>query len=280
MEIAKQRVRLERVEETMLIPLLARALETRRRKGLVDDPKSAAVLAAIDYDFRKIHDRRGLVGCCLRTLAFDSWATAFLAAHPTGTIVEIGVGLNSRFERIDNGAATWIEIDVEPAIAVRRRFFEEGPRRTFFAGSVFDTAWIEHVQSVARGPLFFSIEAVLLYFPADQVRQVFERMAAAFPGAILACDVITRWMYEHQAGELLKQLDARFEWYLDDLTELCTWAPGLTIDEVVTFSDLAVAHRRRLPLYLLAWGPILHWWRPELSQSYRMLRCRFGPGPT
>jgi O-methyltransferase involved in polyketide biosynthesis len=35
---------------------------------------------------------------------------AWLTQHPTGTIIEIGCGLNTQFERLDNGQAQWFEL--------------------------------------------------------------------------------------------------------------------------------------------------------------------------
>lgn len=43
----------------------------------------------------------------LRTVLFDRWVADFLAAHPDGTVVEIGTGLNTRYERLDNGRGRW-----------------------------------------------------------------------------------------------------------------------------------------------------------------------------
>lgn len=36
----------------------------------------------------------------LRTAALDQWIGEFLAEHPAGTVVEIGTGLNTRFDRL------------------------------------------------------------------------------------------------------------------------------------------------------------------------------------
>ena len=55
---------------------------------------------------------------CLKPSSFllaarvDSWVCAFLALNPYGTVIELGVGLNSRFERTDNGHARWFELDL------------------------------------------------------------------------------------------------------------------------------------------------------------------------
>ncbi len=58
----------------------------------------------------------GLVGV-IRTAVFDVWVRDFLAEHPGGTVVELGTGLNTRFERVDNGTVHWIDLDLPPAFA-------------------------------------------------------------------------------------------------------------------------------------------------------------------
>jgi hypothetical protein len=38
-------------------------------------------------------------------VSLDHWVTRWLDSNPTGTVVEVGSGLNTRYERIDNGTA-------------------------------------------------------------------------------------------------------------------------------------------------------------------------------
>lgn len=64
----------------------------------------------------------------------------FLATHHTGTVVEIGTGLNTRHERVDNGQAHWFDLDLHDVIELRRAFFVNTPRRTMIAASVTDGA--------------------------------------------------------------------------------------------------------------------------------------------
>ena len=46
----KHQVRLGAVQQTLFIPLAARAAETRRKHPVLRDPKAAEMLASIDYD--------------------------------------------------------------------------------------------------------------------------------------------------------------------------------------------------------------------------------------
>jgi O-methyltransferase involved in polyketide biosynthesis len=39
----------------------------------------------------------------------DGWVRRFIAQHPTATVVELGTGLNTRFDRLDNGTAPHTE---------------------------------------------------------------------------------------------------------------------------------------------------------------------------
>lgn len=86
----KHAARLGKVQQTLLIPLYSRAVQTRAKQGLPHDPKAIEMIKAIDYDFAQFDDGPSPLGATLRTRIMDVWAREFLAAHPTGTVVEIG----------------------------------------------------------------------------------------------------------------------------------------------------------------------------------------------
>ncbi|HBZ19782.1 MAG TPA: hypothetical protein DEO60_01525 [Bacteroidales bacterium] len=46
-------------------------------------------------------------------------------------IKNIGCGLDTRFERIDNGKLKWFDIDFPEVIKLRGRFMNENSRRIF-----------------------------------------------------------------------------------------------------------------------------------------------------
>jgi hypothetical protein len=84
------------VQQTLFIPLAARARETRRRRPVLRDPKAAQILASVDFDTQKYGRGWGGRVTVLRTVIFDGWVSDFLTAHPGGTVVELGTGLNTR----------------------------------------------------------------------------------------------------------------------------------------------------------------------------------------
>ncbi|MFD2178547.1 class I SAM-dependent methyltransferase [Veronia pacifica] len=235
----KKTVTLGSVQETLLIPLLGRAQETSRPNGLLSDPRAQEIIDQLDYDFSKWRGDSSLAVACVRTRIFDDIALRFLEKYPDGTIVEIGCGLNTRFERIDNGLANWFELDLSDSIALRRSFFSDQPRRTMIEGSVLDKEWIEPVVKLGKPTLFLS-EAVLIYLEEHQVKQAIVQIADAFPEAWFVTDMCKSSMTTAQAH---KKNMARFgvktwfKWACDDPTLLTHWHHDIAFVSTQSIAD-------------------------------------------
>ena len=100
-------------------------MATRKDQAVLRAAKAEEMVASIDYDFARFDNLPSLMGTVLRTALFDDWVRAFLSGNPSGTVVEIGTGLNTRFERADNGRARWFDLDLTDVITLRRWFFAE-----------------------------------------------------------------------------------------------------------------------------------------------------------
>lgn len=204
-------VSLGEIQETLLIPLYGRARDARRSDSILGDRKAIDLVEAIDYDFAKFSGP-SLAGSVLRASILDEYVRGFLAQHPDGTVVDLGCGLSTRFDRLDNGLVRWFDLDVPDTMALRRRFFDDGGRYTMIAGSLFDTDWYEQVRE-RSGPIFLLSEAVLLYFPAGQVEDVLRCLATEFPGSPIAFDTGGKAMMNSQdRNPVFKAVPARMVW--------------------------------------------------------------------
>ncbi|MET9970490.1 class I SAM-dependent methyltransferase [Streptomyces sp. NPDC006356] len=223
----KLKAELGEVQQTLLIPLYARASATKAGGRLLDDPRAVEMVEAIDFDFTRFDGAGSLIGANLRTLVLDSWVRDFLAEHPEGTVVEIGCGLNTRLERVDNGRVHWFDLDLPDAITLRRTFFTDTDRRTMLSASVTDTAWTDAVLR-SPAPHFLVAEAVLPYLSEGEVRQVLAMLAAHFPGALLATDTTGAGMQRVQEShDVLGSMTARMQWICDDPTLPVQWLPSI-----------------------------------------------------
>jgi len=236
------------IQETLLIPLYGRATETRKPHGLLHDAKAVEMVDAIDYDFARFDGGRSLLGVVLRTSMIDAWLLDFLDQHPEGTVVEIGAGLNTRFERVDNGTLHWIDIDLPDAMDLRSKFFTESDRRRMVAASVLEETWIDIVKAFPA-PYFLIAEGVLIYLDQPDVRRALTRITTNFPGAHLVLDTSGRWIIDHQdRHDAMRKVTARMQWACDDPRELERWHPGLRTLESRDLSQLPDRIRPRMPL--------------------------------
>ncbi|MEM1029801.1 MAG: class I SAM-dependent methyltransferase [Myxococcota bacterium] len=268
----KTKVDLGPVQETLLIPLLGRAQETEAGGRLLSDPKAVEIVQQLDYDFAKWGTAAR--GACIRTRWFDSLVTSFLAAHPTGTVVEIGAGLNTRYERLDNGRARWFEVDLPDSMALRRRFFDDDARRTMYAASALDIEWLDEVAKLP-GPYCFVSEAVLIYLDAAEAELVVKRLAERFPGAQLLMDITpARAIALQPKSALMRVMDRSswFRWACDDVGALARL--GAHVERQASVFDVPPDIRPDL-----SWGMrfaltvMPRWLFDKMSGGYRI--CRF-----
>lgn len=245
-------VELGGAQTTMLIPLLGRAVETEKKNGLLKDNKAVEIIASLDYDFSRWLNTPSLVGSNIRTLMFDKMVADFIEQYPYGTVVEIGCGLNTRFERLDNGTIRWFDLDLPDSIALRRNFFEDTERRTMIAASVLETDWMKQVKQT-EGPWFFVSEAVIIYLDNAQAKQAISQIAGNFIGAKIAFDTTDSYMVENQAKhDAMRHLPETswFRWKCDDPKELETWGCNLTLLQSKTFLDADKAILDKTPLMM------------------------------
>jgi O-methyltransferase involved in polyketide biosynthesis len=267
---SKHAVQLGQVEETLLVPLYGRAIESRGKHPILVDPKAAQMVEAIDWDFQRFGQRWRVLACALRSAMFDVPVAEFLRCHPEGTVVEIGCGLNTRFERLDNGRVHWFDLDLPDTIELRRRFFSETERRTMLAASVVDPAWIETVRR-SPGPYFFVAETVFVYLEEAQVRAALGQIARSFPGAGIVFDTVSRKGIEGgNKDHANRKLAARFAWACGDPREIERWEIGLRVTESRSMVDVPDSLKPRLSLKTRIMFNVLRRLIPRITDSYRL----------
>ncbi|WP_246398633.1 class I SAM-dependent methyltransferase [Mycobacterium vicinigordonae] len=264
-------IELGEIQETLLIPLYGRALDAQNRRSVLGDRRAAEFVEAIDYDFAKFSGP-SLAGSVLRASIFDGYVEAFLQQHPSATVVDVGCGLSTRFDRLDNGVVRWFDIDLEDTMALRHRFFEEHDRYTMITASIFGTDWYDVVRPEPDIPVLLLSEAVLLYFPESEVRAVLARLADAFRGCRIAFDTAGPVMMNNQdRNPVFKAVTARMQWTCADPAQLQTL--GLRLRESRTFASPPPHVGRRWPakyrygLKLLGWAPPVSTYKMNLFDT-------------
>lgn len=186
----KVNIELGHVQKTMFLPLWGRAAETQKANPLLVDAKAVEIIQKVNYDFAAMTaaiSPLSMFAWIKRSTFTDQVVRNFLKSHPNGTIVNIGCGLDTTFERVDNGTLTWYDLDLPDVIELRKKFIPEGERRKFIASSFMDKDWPAQIK-VTDGVLLVAA-GVLYYFSEEQVKALFLRMADVFAGCELVLDV-------------------------------------------------------------------------------------------
>jgi O-methyltransferase involved in polyketide biosynthesis len=222
------------VAETLLIPLYIRAQETQRTDALLKDDTAVELVKRINYDFSRIklqgHDVVGLIS---RVREFDRFARNFLVTHPNGVVVHIGCGLDTRFERVDNGQVEWYDLDLPEVVRLRRELYQADNRRYHILDcSVFDPAWMGAVNHHHPGPFLFLAEGVFPYFAAAKIKALVLELQATFPGAELVFDAHRPWTMRADNLQLMfSKVKARLHFGLRHGRDVETWGKGIRMLE-------------------------------------------------
>ncbi len=184
---------LSNISATYLAPLYWKAIESQRPDAMIKDEKAVALVTQLSIDFSRV--KRIPMNELLKamriifTREMDRYARDFIRRHPAGVVVHIGCGLDSRFERVDNGQVEWYDLDLPDVIALRRKFIgDERERYRLLACSVLEDAWLEVVKIHSQRPFLFLAETVFVYFSEAQVKSLVLRLRDHFSGAELVFD--------------------------------------------------------------------------------------------
>ncbi|MEU4344044.1 class I SAM-dependent methyltransferase [Nocardia sp. NPDC023852] len=230
-------VELTGVPETMLWTLHNRAAEATRSGGILHDADCVRIYDSIAYDYQ--HNFGKPDGThAQRARIFDDAVCGWLAENPSGTVVELGAGLETQFQRCDNGTVNWVCVDVEESIAVRERFLPAGPRCRHIACSALDLAWLDHISP---GPVFITAQGLFMYFDEPDVRTLVTAIVGRLPGVQLMFDAIPPWFSRKTMKGFAKTRNYTappMPWGIkrDDLSALlCGWSPRIKYVEVGNF---------------------------------------------
>lgn len=254
-----ENLNLSPVSETLYIPLYCRAMETQRPNPIIVDNEAVAITKQMDQELANSASplARALVGrklpkrlpitMALRARRFDTYVRDFMYRHENPVFVSMGCGLDTRFQRLDNGHIEWYDLDLLEVIALRWKHFSDSERYHMIASSVLDFKWIDRLAHLKGRPIMFLAEGLFMYLTEPGVKELVLRLQAAFPGSELVCEVFSsRWVKRMDSfyvkRKFQKQLfldeEVRFTFGIADSREMELWNEGITfLDDWTYFDD-------------------------------------------
>ncbi|MCA9873236.1 MAG: class I SAM-dependent methyltransferase [Anaerolineales bacterium] len=270
----KETVLLTEAQETLLVPLYSKALESRRPRPIIQDEKAQEILERVDYDFARLEvPRKTAVTLCIRARKLDDYAREFLARAPQSVVLHLGCGLDSRCQRVDNGQVEWYDLDMPDVIDLRRKFYQETDSYHLIPSSVTELAWVDSIMPQGR-PVLVIAEGLLMYLREADVQALVRRLLAAFPGSDMAFDAYSTLTAKNaQKHPSIKKTGASIHWGIDDATAVAQWGEGIQLVEEWYFTQSDA-------LDALGWGYRLAFKLaglfPAANKAHRLLYYRLG----
>lgn len=242
-------IELGSVQETLLLPLWGRAIETQKQNPLLTDNTAVSIINSLPYDFSAIAtnvNKLSMASWIARSIFFDKKIREFISVCPQATIVNIGCGLDTIFNRVDNGQIKWIDLDLPDSIKLRKQFISESDRNKFIAKSALDTSWFESVSGDKN--IMLLMAGVIYYFDESEVKTLFANFHKFIPGVELIFD------YSSKKGTAVankKVIDkggmnkaAYLKWGIDNIFEIEKWSDNI---KVLSSMPMFREHKKKYP---------------------------------
>jgi len=220
------------VPETMLMPLFARAICTKKTPEVFSDPEALNIIEKLDYNFDNAEKDYAMnSGTIARSIVFDDLAKQYIAAHPDCNVVNIACGLDARFLRVDNGQLHWYDLDLPESIEVRKQLVPERDRVTMIACDATDPAWAEQIEAKEK-PTLVIVEGLSMYLTADQNKAILKTIADNFPKAEVLYECVSDiWVHQEKVEKSISKTGSKFLWGIKTADDIAALEPRLKVVE-------------------------------------------------
>ena len=163
---------------------------------------------------------------------FDEAVRLFLKEYPDATVVYVGCGLDTMFERVDNGRVMWYNLDSPGRIAIRNMYTAGHERESIIDISIHDLSWFDEIKCEFDKGLLFVCRNMLEYSTEKEVKSFFAKLHDRFQGCSVIFEVDThyemmaanrhsvRWSSEYRRRKL----------YMNDPNSTIeSWDPGYSV---------------------------------------------------
>lgn len=244
----KKSIVLSDVEETGLLTLYCKVIESQSENPIIIDQKAVEAVKILDPILkgspsklqqrlvaRKI-DRRAVVHIALRARKYDNYALEFLKKDACAVIVNMGCGMDTRFYRIDNGTLRFFDVDLPEMIAFKSKLIDQNDRYQMIPASIFDTNWMDTVEKTGLKKVMFLAEGLFMYLQPEKVRQLVLAMRERFPGSEMVCEVVRKQWTRGGWGKMVSMKMSRrlsvgksagYHFGLEYPREMESWHPGI-----------------------------------------------------
>ena len=222
------KIKLLKEKETLLIPLIARAIESKKESPIIFDEKAMIITEQIDYDFEKLKiPKKTNTMVCIRGKMLDDYVKRYLFNNQNCVVIHLGCGLDSRYERLKNNNILWYDVDFKEVIELRKAFYETTNKYHMIPSSVTSKEWIKKIPKDYESYLVIA-EGLFMYLEEKEVKILLKRLKDHIESYTLIFDAYSQMTAKHAKNHpSLKMTGAKIQWGIDEVRLLEHWDLGI-----------------------------------------------------
>jgi len=218
-------------QKTMYIPLMARALESEKKEPAIRDDMAVQIAMKLEPEIRLLINNfpeLSRLAWISRSICLDKIISDFLTRYPGATVVNIGCGLDTTYDRLKNRSVMWYDLDFPEVIAFRRKFISESLRRKYIEASFLAPEWFDFIKY--EGNILFVAAGVFYYYKEESIKRFVLRLCNLYPRFEIVFDATSRYGVS-AANRLLQKSGINkspsLKWGLNGVKVLLSWSPRI-----------------------------------------------------
>lgn len=238
------------VADTLFIPLNGRIQASRRFPEYFYDEKALSLESSIPgSSFQEQTSEFNILSSAARYHNMDQIMQAFINAHPACSIVILGCGLETAYDRMKRREAHFYEMDLPEVIDGRRRVLGERESETLIPGDLFDLRWADGIDR--DKPTLIVVSGVFQYFREEKVIAFIHSLRELFKNAELVFDAVnsTGIKYAEKYVKKTGNSSAMMYFYVDDCEAFARKAGCQLVEWRPFFRDARVMLKGKVGLY-------------------------------
>ncbi len=239
--------KLEGVEDTLFIPLVARIYTSKRFPDFFYDAQALELEPIIPT--KTIEENSGeyyMLASIVRYHRTDQIIRDFIKAHSGEVnVVFLGIGLETAISRIGSDAGVFYGIDTEKVIDNRKKIMGIQPNEILLAGDAFQPDWLDEMD--LNRPTLFVANGLFQYFKEDKILALLKTLQSRCPGGEIIFDATNEkgLTYANKYVEKTGNDSARMYFFINDEEDFVHQIPGARLIHVYPFFDRILAQLKK-----------------------------------
>lgn len=179
------------INKTLFIPLYGKAFVSSRNL-ILNDPAAEQIWQAEGFPLRgKARSKWLAYNMAMRARVFDDWTDRMLQKNRDALVLHVGCGLDSRYRRITQPYALWLDCDLPDVIAARRNHYAETPQYRMLALDATIPGQIALLPESRT--VIVVLEGISMYLSNEQLREFFKALQAKYGTLHILMDIYTNF---------------------------------------------------------------------------------------